>query len=205
MSEGNKNNIRNINRFDKIAPILNRYFYLLAVLLFAVLIMAGYFFLIEDKYRGLVKLKKDDLAKVNNDINYLLSNKDDFMDYVKQMTVFSQEEENLLNLALPNGLDVPSIIIQVDELARTHGFQIVKIDIDEASNSSSNISVPSNKDIKKVNINVEFSGDSYESWKRLVASIESSIMIFDVTAMSFSGDGSFYRLNMNSYFYPSSN
>jgi Tfp pilus assembly protein PilO len=116
---------------------------------------------------------------------------------------FDKVEESLLNKAMPESPDFPSILIQLDGLARKNGFlaQNIKVNSPIAAINDDK----SEGKIKKVDLSLNVIGGSYDDFKGLLLSLEKSIMPFDVVSVAFGNKQNGiqgYNLNLVSYYYP---
>lgn len=185
---------------NQLAELANRY-YKIIIFVFAVSVMAaGYFLLLVPKW-DVKNTRNDSLTALQGRVSELYANSEFLSKYSSNVLDYQPIEERMLSLALPDEFDLPSIIIQLTKLASEHDFIAKNI---EAAESLSGVA--GNSRIKKVDIKLTVSGtDSgidYSNFGNFVAAIESSLMVFDVKAISFSPDNPDYQLELSTYYYP---
>ena len=92
------------------------------------------------------------------------------------------------------------MIIQLTKLASEHRFIVENIQTDEVP-----ISGLSDSKIKRINISMTISGlggNDYGNFGKFIEAMESSLMIFDVRAISFTPQEAGYDLELSTYYYP---
>ncbi|OGY44134.1 MAG: hypothetical protein A3B89_03245 [Candidatus Buchananbacteria bacterium RIFCSPHIGHO2_02_FULL_40_13] len=182
----------------KYAEFLNRYFKLIVILIGLVVLFAGYYIVILPKWE--MNLERSvDLSTLQNEVYKLQTESEFLSQYSNQIIEFTPVEERQLALALPSVFDLPSIIIQLTKLASDHKFIVESIQADEAS--ANNLS---DSRLKKVDIEMAVSGlasNDYGSFSQFIEALESSLMIFDVKAISFTPAKSGYKLELATYYY----
>lgn len=193
----NQNNKTNTNK--KIIEALNKYFKLIVILVGVIVLYIGYYFVIIPKWE--LKSDKDiAMTALQSEVDKLKMDSDFLSKYSSKIIEFSPEEERKLNLALPSSFDLPSIVVQLSQLASEHKFIVESINANETAVNGLNY-----KNIKRVDIEMTVlgtSGNDYGSFGRFISAVESSLLIFDVRAISFSPDEAGYKLELSTYYYP---
>ena len=134
------------------------------------------------------------------EVKALESNSQFLSKYSDQLIGFTPEEEKKLSLALPDNFDLPSIIIQLSKLASDHRFVVENIEAEEINSNGLKSSL-----IKRVDIRASISGiksGDYDDFYRFIGALESSLMIFNVQAISFDPQNSKYQIELSTYYYP---
>ncbi len=184
----------------KFSEALNKYFKLIVVFVVVTVLSAGYYFVIIPKLD--LKSKKDqNLASLQSEVNKLKADSDFLSKYSSKIIEFTPDEDRRLSLALPNSFDLSSIIVQLSRLTSESKFILENIQVNEAA-----VSGVGDSKIKRVDIELAvsgLSGSDYGSFGKFVESLESSLMIFDVRAISFTPEDGGYKLELSTYYYPS--
>ncbi|MEK7653078.1 MAG: hypothetical protein AAB358_01170 [Patescibacteria group bacterium] len=185
----------------------NQFFAPIVALIFVAIVIIGYFLVLKIQYAEFVQSRDVDLNRLNQSINDLREKKEMFNQKIGLSVAIDPAEERLLSLALPDGYDFPSILVQLTTLAEDSNFAVKNIEINEtnlsapkAGEAAIKSSVGGQK-LKKVNIRMELAGGSYYDWKNLLTNIESSAMIFDILAIEYVPEKSDHTLSLVAYYY----
>jgi len=183
---------------NKYAQFLNRYFRPIVFLVVILVLAAGYFMIIKPKLE-IRTTTNQELAVLEDRLNKLKADSEFLSQYSNKIIEFTPEEERKLSLALPDEFDLPSIIIQLTKLAGDYKFIVENIQAEEVS-----VNGLADKNIKRVDIEMSVSGvggNDYGNFSKLIEALESSIMIFDVKAVSFNPQEIGYKLELSTYYY----
>lgn len=205
------NNPKNKPAAKDLLIFANRVFLLLMVLIALIIVLAGYFLIIKDSYSRLVMSRKSQLNELIQLKDSLQAQKSQLQNPANLALAFTASEERLVNLALPDEFDLASVLIQLEGLAKNSGFAIKAVSAEEAKlvpaaeNSSTGQTAAktdsNSRQVKKVNLKLELVGNGYDSFRKLISDLESSIMFFNVEAMEIGKDSSAYRFNLAAYYY----
>jgi len=176
--------------------LLEKYFKIVAPLLFVLVIALGYFIVIGQQLKAYSDSKNIDLAKA------VLQNrtlKDSKLYYKKALnnSFLSPDDEKYLSMAVPNDFNFTSIVSQLTSLAQAYNFNAVSINVDTLKLSSE--SMQSNT-IKSIKINLNIAGGDYAQFKSFLNGMENSAMVFDIQSVSFTKSNS-YQLEILSYYF----
>lgn len=97
--------------------------------------------------------------------------------------------------ALPSKPEIPALVAAVDSLVRQAGLQLTAIDIVQAKDP-----LKGALDLGVLNIAMNVSGGDYPALKRLLVSLERSLRLIDVLAISFNPQSATYQMSARSYF-----
>lgn len=181
------------------AEALNKYFKIVVILVAIIILLIGYYLIIVPQW----EMKSDQeryLVALQGEVNKLKADSDFLSKYSSKIIEFTPEEERKLNLALPSDFDLSSMIIQLTKLASEHKFVVENIQANEAS-----VSGLSDSKIKRIDISMTISGlggNDYGNFGKFIEAMESSLMIFDVRAISFTPKEAGYNLELSTYYYP---
>jgi len=183
----------------KYIELLNKYFKFIAILLSVIVLFFGYLFVVYPKWQTKERLSNQ-LSILDQEIGDLSANKEFLSQYSAKLLEFTPKEERDLTLALPDKFDLPSIIVQLTELASDNKFIVENISAEEVNGNNGLIGNLKRIDIEMVVNGVE--GSDYGNFSKFIDALESSIMIFDVRAISFTPGEMGYQLELSTYYYP---
>ena len=102
----------------------------------------------------------------------------------------------LADLALPENFNFSNLAVQLDALAENNGFKISSLENRAAVADQFTVSDPS---LKGIDVTIKLKGGSYDNFKKLLKSLEASILYFNVSGISYAGDG--YEIQLRTYYY----
>jgi Tfp pilus assembly protein PilO len=175
-----------------------RYRGLLSLLLAAVVLVGGYFFILAqpiNTYRDSLGL----LSQQQADIKIAQAQIASAQAYSANLYNVTAEDKRVLDMALPTEPDFSSIIEQVTSLAERSGFTVSSIDVSEV-NGKENVK-SADGDIGKVSLKVKLIGGDYAQLKRFVELSEKSVMVMDITSLNFSSKEPTYDVSLLVYYY----
>lgn len=136
-----------------------------------------------------------DLNKMNEEFSRLNSN-----------------DRTRLDIALPQGQDLPNLLTQLEGLVKASNFSITDIsfsaDKENKPATGNGIENPStNSEVKILKISLTVEGGDYDELKQFVNNIEQSLRLLQVTSLSFSAKeanatGNVYNLNLRTVYLP---
>lgn len=191
-----KNKLERIRK--EVAVLISQFFAPIIFLLVVVILAGGYFFIIRVQYTTLVKSRDIDLVALEKQISDLNQQLSVFSNYAKEDVGFTDKDRDLLARALPDRFDFPSIVVQFTALAKDYDVEVLSINIKESLKDD--VYWPQNPALRKANISVEVFVENYDKWRRFIKALESSVMIFDVQSINFSGVSN-YSLELATYYY----
>ncbi|MDO8668692.1 MAG: hypothetical protein Q7K65_00155 [Candidatus Buchananbacteria bacterium] len=195
-----ENNNHQSKSGKRYAEALNKYFKLIVVLVVIIILLVGYYLIVAPKWK--MKSAQDkSFTALQEEVAKLKADSEFLSQYSNKIIEFTPEEERQLSLALPGKFDLSSVIIQLTQLASEHSFIVENIQASEAADNGL-------KDghIKRVDLEMKVSGlggNNYGNFGRFIEALESSLMIFDVKAISFTPEEAGYKLELSTYYYPS--
>lgn len=194
---------KNINGEIKI--LIDKFFGFVVIFVAIVILVIGYFILIQDEYGEIRRKEKVDLIRIQSLIDKL-AREDIQGKHANQLLEFTPVEEHMISLALPDEFDLPSLMIQLEGMAKKNNFAVESIEAKYptvAADNKKNKTATANVPLKKINVGVTVVGGNYDNFKAFLGSLENSIMIFDPSSVAFTGDGANqkYKLNLVTYYY----
>lgn len=183
---------------NKYAEFFNRYFRLITFLVMAAVLAVGYLAVLAPQWE--IKTKKSqNLSALEENVRKLKTDSEFLSQYSSKIIEFTPAEERQLSLALPNEFDLPSIIVQLTKLASDYKFIVENIQAEEVRANGL-----TDKNIRRVDIKMSVNGikgNDYSNFSKLIEALESSLMIFDVKAISFTPKEIGYKLELSTYYY----
>lgn len=173
--------------------ILEKYFKVLLPVVFILVLIAGYFLVIDGQLKYYNNSKEIDLPNVMSENQRLISNKKNYKEIISK-TLLEKGEEKLISMAVPDDFYFTSIVTQLTSLAKAYNFSVVSIDADKIKSA---VSV---KGINSIKINANVVGGDYNQFKSFLNGMENSAMIFDIQSISFS-KGNSYQLEIIAYYF----
>jgi Tfp pilus assembly protein PilO len=183
---------------QKYAALLNQYFKPISIFVFIVLIVFGYIIAIVPKMQA-KSARVDTLDALAREVKELQADSDLLSRYSDKIIEFTPEEERKLSQALPDAFDLPSTVVQLSQLAGDNDLVIENISAEPVV-----VNGLSDSNIKRVDIDLSVNiigGNDYGKFARFITALESSLMIFDVRAISFVPKEVGYKLELSTYYY----
>ena len=194
MKEGNK------NQFDRPSDILllfNKYLKIVFSLVIALILIFGYFLLLQPKINTIRTTKGDitqELVKKEEKLNKLLTELGDLeIKYNDIKNRRSQDLEKLYDV-IPNNAEIADIFLIAKRLANDYGFQLLSIDIVEPSNKGNKKGAEEIKesDLKSLVIHMVVAqvndlGNGYDAFKEYLNGLENNLRLMDIQTVSFEG------------------
>ncbi|MFA5047482.1 MAG: hypothetical protein WC516_00405 [Patescibacteria group bacterium] len=198
MLPGNKKTIES-KRDKEVVIFINRFFVVIVLALMLLILILGYLMVLRQQYAGYRQRAKVDLPQINNDLQ-LLQRKSQLLELdTSKIWSFTPDEQKIFSAVLPDKFDFTSLVIQLDQLVQKHNFIINSLRINPSPAAVGGDSAKA----KNILINLKISGGEYQDIKGILADLEGSAMIFDVTSLSLPTGKSFtYDLNLATYYYP---
>lgn len=121
----------------------------------------------------------------------------------------SNEDRALLQAILPSAQEVPTLLAQIESIARQSGLVLTSFTVAETkiphSRERGGVAVASSPlAVQKLTLNLTFRAGEYAQFKQLVEALERNIRLVDITSMTFSPDAKGYTINAVTYYVGSS-
>jgi len=104
------------------------------------------------------------------------------VEQLKQGYEAQQENIKKINYALPEGKDIPNLIVQFEALASENGLILEKLSFDTKHSKKDS---ESKKAYEVLNVTLSLTGD-YTGLKNFLGSLENNIRIMDIISIGFS-------------------
>lgn len=190
MAKGNKNLI-------SIKLVFARFSKLFSLVAFIIILVLGYFFIIQPRLNDNNKASrvKLDTVKIEKQRRELQLEK--LEELSKIYNSFSKDELAKINGVLPKDKDIAGLFTQFDELTLRNGFLLTSISINDVGEEKG-------EKIKKLSVNLNVvgpEGQAYSGVKRFLDALEKNNRILDVDSVFFSPDSSAFSVNLTTYYY----
>ena len=183
-----------------------KYYQILVLVVFVLIVVLCFTFLIWPKITNIQDLRsilipsKQNLVKVKN--GYLQSLKSSEVDYNK----IGSEEITKVFEALPDKIDIPSMLVELEALAKSNDMTMMAVDVATEdvnlleTDISEIVKQKTTGTVKLARISLSLSGDNYEDLKKYLNDIEYNLRIMDVQSITFSPDFQSIALNLRTYY-----
>lgn len=204
---------------------LNKNYKTAAGALFAVVLLAGGFWLVYPKYQGLRQVTTrslpDKIGELQALENYAAKIKE-LETAINNWQTKNNAQVKILEQVLPAAPKVPELIAQLDALARTSGFTINSVDFSESEaglepaagstgranpkagkKADAAVNLNLDKNIHLVNINLNLTGGDYSAFKKFLDAVEKNMRLLDVASIDFSSSlnqSADYNLALTTYY-----
>jgi len=102
--------------------------------------------------------------------------------------------------ALPRKFDIPELLVQLDEVSKTHNAKITSVTFDSGDKKTETAGP------KPINLTLAVEAENYAGVKNFLNGLELSLRLFDVQSIALSGldkDKVNFSLQMRTYYFPS--
>jgi Tfp pilus assembly protein PilO len=109
-------------------------------------------------------------------------------------------EADVQNLfyVLPDNQDLPDLYVQIENIVKQNNLELQSINIAEAAPDPDQPAA----EIEKLTINLTIGQADYFQLKNLLADLESSLRLIDVTSISYSNQNNSFSLVLTTYYRP---
>lgn len=168
----------------------------IAVALVALLVAgAGYVFLIAPKRSQLATGGMYDLSILKQQIESDRSYANSVGDLVESYRILNSQSRQTIQAAVPAEVDEPGIMAAVDALAQEHQMVLRSVDVSPVEDE---IGLAGQATVR---VSANFDGGDYQQLKLLLADLERSARLFDVTAIVFTPATALYSLQLKAYYF----
>lgn len=207
------------NKLSRANILLNRHIKKATILVFVVVLLAGFYFLLIPRIKNLRELSKSLLPAKMAELEILdiYSNKiDELETLIKSFQNKYSTQIKDLEQVLPTKAQLPELIAQLDALFQKSGFSIISLTFaetdlakGEARNKESSAESEEaggllpEKNLRPIELTLDIAGGDYPAFKALLNKIEKHIRLLDIISVSF-GSGreeGIYTLNMRTYYF----
>lgn len=197
---------------DKLNIILNQRLRIFNIMVFIIVLAAGYFFLISPQLKKFAAAKNSLLPDRLEQLNIL----DDYNQRMAELELLvntyeatHQTELAKLDGVLPDKAQMPELIAQLDALVTQSGFRLISLEVLEDEIATSSLKPDKEKQeanqdlsgLRAVGISLVVAGGDYLNFKELIGNIEKHVRILDVVSIIFKGGLNEYSILLNTYFF----
>lgn len=178
--------------------IFARFYKTIFGLLILIIMGAGYYFILAPKYHEAGQASRTKLTLAQTELEKRKQYYADLQQLVANYQKISPAEIQKLKLILPQGKDIPGLLVQFQALATKNNLLLSSLNFNDATGDNDKAK------IKTISISVELFGGSQNSYteiKNFISSIETNLRLFDVDSVFFSPDSANYSLTIFTYYY----
>lgn len=178
--------------------IFVRFYKLILSVLILMVLGSGYYFILGPKYNSAGKASRANLALAQIELEKRNQYYSDLQKLVDNYQRISPAEIQKLKLILPQGKDIPGLLVQFQSLATTNNLLLSSINFNDIS------PISDKERIKTLGISLSLFGgnqNSYTEIKNFIASLETNLRLLDVDSVFFAPDSSSYSIKIIAYYY----
>ncbi len=189
---------------NALLAITHRFFFIIAIIIFAVIIIVGYLFLIQPKYTAIAEETKTKEDQKNQQLQDLQSYLSSLIQYREQYNKIDPADKDKIGTMIAGKFSPEDAFANMEELISTRGLILTSISVETASNSGggdSDSAAASNvSGIGRATIKLSIAGVNYEGLKQLLTVLENNLQLSDVQKIDFTPDQNIATLEINTYY-----
>jgi len=178
--------------------IFARFYKLITASLVILIVVGGYLFVLEPKYRESGQGNRVNLDLTKAELLKRQQHSEQLQALVENYNKINPADIARIKMILPREKDIPGLFVQFQELATKNNMLLAAINFNDTP------STPDSDEIKKISINVDLvgiSGISYREIKNFIASVETNLRLLDIDSVFFTPDSNNYSLTIMAYYY----
>jgi len=213
IEKGSKIKLHSSKSFSSFSIFIFKNFKLIILIEVILILLLGYFFIIQKQLSGINRYQELILEK-ENELNLALKYKKTSSKFEEEYeSIQKQVEEDIDKLyeILPPREDLPNIMAQIEALVNKHGFNLGSISMSSERESLGKEKMPvpiklNNKDSVKLirDVDIEifvFTEDGdYSRVMELLDAFENHIRFIDITSFGFENDMGAYSIILKTYY-----
>jgi hypothetical protein len=136
--------------------------------------------------------------------NLEIESKKKRIEKIEEMFDFlSGEKETQLNTLLAEEEEIPELVLNLEDLVKKAGFEMINIDFFGSSKKKSGDQDENNnqKEIEDFFIEIEVEGGGYHNFKKMIEKIENNMRLFEVERFSFATDQETFTIKLKTFIY----
>lgn len=178
---------------DIFLKLLHRYFFILAFIVFFVILAVGYIFLVQPKYKNVTEKQKTEENKKVQELESLSGYLKKMQAYREEYNKISQADKERVDAMIAGKYLPENVFTDMEKLIFSRGMILDSIEV--------NASTPDKKTgTGEAVIKLDISGVNYEDFKKLLAVFENSLRLMDVKSLSFSPSQNTALLVISTYY-----
>lgn len=175
--------------------------------------LAAYYLVVGPQFERVGVGREFDLAGVESNLTERRAHLSQLQTMKENFEQINSDDISVLANILPGDMAVPEILSQLEAITRQSGVGLVSINIAEVeeedvrtarqrlqAQAGQASTIPKNKDIKQVSIQIEISAFDYPSYKRLLEALQSHARLMDVEQFSYDIESDTHSLRIIAYF-----
>jgi Tfp pilus assembly protein PilO len=185
-----------LSGFLVFAEKLINLYYLVTVILVVLLLAVGAMLMVmvysNDDISTMVTQRAEVLASKQSELAKLQAMKTDYDNLEKSA-------QRILEV-LPEGKNLPEIIVQLEELAKKNNLTMTNINIAEDKTVIEPNQKVNKTEVKKVILTTSLTGGDYFTLKDYLVDIEKNVRLLDIQSLAYSPVSNSYDLMLNTYY-----
>ena len=190
-------------QFDKpsnIILLINKYLNILSFLIVIIVLILGFFILLQPKINNIQSTRGDKLPEVQRkeeDLRSLVNQIDKLKNKYSEIKSERADDLDKLYKILPLDPDIANLFLIADRLANEYGFKLLSIDMAEPDKKSIKKQKKEDGVIKKeawksliihmVVSQIDDRNDAYGNFKKYLSGLENNLRLIDIETVSFEG------------------
>lgn len=205
----NKNIPKKERRKNEILSAIDSFllenFKLALFLLIVLILLLGYFFILNPKYNKIKKnvaVSNEEMTNIFENLNYYLKGLNLYIDQYKKI---NPELTEKISKVLPVGSKKEEMYILINQIAQNENVFLMSIDIMDKESTNKNkkddqstSKVPS--ELGVITVEAGFMGVSYQQLNNLLGALEKSLRIIDVRSVIFDPGNQSLSLKLDTYY-----
>jgi len=184
---------------------IDKFFIAGLLIIFFVLVASIFYFILKPKYN---KVRYGGSSNLQTH-EELISAQEIYLDKLKNLQKNFQSLEKIkidkmFNI-LPTDKDIPSLFVQLEDIAQINGLSLTSIDMVEKEEitiirSAEELEKQLAPGIKQLQINLSMQNGNYDKMKNFLSSIENNLRLFDIETLNFNKDALEFDVNLITYY-----
>jgi len=103
---------------------------------------------------------------------------------------------------LPRDQELPNLYYNLDQLAKTAGYKIVTLVVNQETDEETNEkdSAPK-KGLQTLKVNLSLEGSGYQNLKNFLSALENNLRIFDLESLNWDPSDTSFEVSFKTYYY----
>ena len=188
---------------NAVLTTMHRFFFIIVIFVFAVIVVTGYLFLIQPKYTAIAEETKNKEDKENQQLQDLQSYLTRLFQYREQYNKIDVTAKDKIGAMIAGKYSPEDVFTNMEKLIAARGLILNSISVNTAVNSGEDKGDPTASNVGGVGratIKLDIAGVSYEGLKQLLTVIENNMQLSDVKKIDFVPDQNKTMLEITTYY-----
>ena len=183
---------------------MHRFFFVISILIFSAIIIAGYLFLVQPKYSAIAEETKTKEDQENLQLQDLQSYLSRLIQYREQYNKIDPTDKGKIDMMIAGKYLPEDVFTNMEKLVAARGLILNSVSVSTIAGGkgdSSESAIASNASgIGRATIKLSIAGVNYEGLKQLLSVIESNLQLSDVQKVDFGQDKNTATLEITTYY-----